>query len=498
MGSTSTSSPPHVVIFPFMAQGHTLPLLDLSKALASRGTRVTIITTPANAPFILSKNSTHPTISLSIIPFPKVEELPEGCENVNHLPSPDLFVPFINATKLLQQPFEDVLKELCDSDSTTPICVISDMFLPWTVDSSCLFDIPRIVFSGMGVLPTVIERNVSLHVPCISSLLHSEPINLPSVPFPLNKTDFPDFVWRGDEKHPMLPIISEIEQAEHNSWGYVVNSFEELEGDHVAAFENHKETKAWLVGPLLLHDQSKQDLMNSGSKDVDQKQFSPYIKWLDQKMEGVGPGNVIYVAFGSQSYMTELQMEEIALGLEMAGQPFIWVVRSRTWVPPVGWEDRVKERGLAIRDWVDQRGILEHPAIGGFLTHCGWNSVLEGLSMGVPLLAWPMGAEQGLNARYTEMGLKAGLMVLQERDAKDDPMTVQHNVICDSVKELIRGDQGKKARERAQELGRKARQAVEKGGSSDKKLDELIECLTLRQEFKDDQLIQKVKKNIIC
>jgi hypothetical protein len=78
------------------------------------------------------------------------------------------------------------------------------------------------------------------------------------------------------------------------------------------------------------------------------------------------------------------------------------------------------------------------------------------------------------------MGLKAGLMVLQERDAKDDPMTVQHNVICDSVKELIRGDQGKKARERAQELGRKARQAVEKGGSSDKKLDELIECLTLK------------------
>ncbi|KAJ6737552.1 GLYCOSYLTRANSFERASE [Salix viminalis] len=352
------------------------------------------------------KSSTHTAISLSIIPFPKVEELPEGCENVNHLPSPDLFVPFINAAKQLKQPFEDVLKELCDSDSTTPICVISDMFLPWTVDSCSLFDTPRIVFSGMGVLPSVLERIVSLHVPCISSLLHSEPINFPSVPFPLNKTDFPDFVWRGDDKHPILPIVSEIRQAEHNSWGYVVNSFEQLEGDHVAAFENQKGTKAWLVGPLLLHDQSEKDSMNPGSKNVDQKQFSPYIKWLDQKMEGVGPGTVIYVAFGSQSYMTDSQMEEIALalGLEMAGQPF------------------------------------------------------------------------------TAMGLEAGLMMVQERDANDDPMTVHHDVICDSVRELMRGDRGKKARERAQELGRKAKKAMEKGGSSGKKLDELIECLTLRQK----------------
>uniref|UniRef100_A0A6N2KTK9 Glycosyltransferase N-terminal domain-containing protein n=1 Tax=Salix viminalis TaxID=40686 RepID=A0A6N2KTK9_SALVM len=450
MASISTSSPPHVLIFPFMAQGHTLPLLDLSRALASRGTRITIITTPANAPFILSKSSTHTAISLSIIPFPKVEELPEGCENVNHLPSPDLFVPFINAAKQLKQPFEDVLKELCDSDSTTPICVISDMFLPWTVDSCSLFDTPRIVFSGMGVLPSVLERIVSLHVPCISSLLHSEPINLPSVPFPLNKTDFPDIVWRGDDKHPILPIVSEIRQAEHNSWGYVVNSFEELEGDHVAAFENQKGTKALLVGPLLLHDQSGKDSMNPGSKNVDQKQFSPYIKWLDQKMEGAGPGTVIYVAFGSQSYMTDSQTEEIALGLEMAGQPFIWVVRSRTWVPPVGWEDRIKGRGLAIRDWVDQRGILKHPAIGG----------VGGL-----------------------------VMIVQERDTNDDPMTVHHDVICDSGRKLGKGHRS---------WGERQRKLWKKGGSSGKKLDELIECLTLRQEFEDDQMIQKVKKNIIC
>ncbi|KAJ6996068.1 hypothetical protein NC653_012833 [Populus alba x Populus x berolinensis] len=150
-----------------------------------------------------------------------------------------------------------------------------------------------------------------------------------------------------------------------------------------------------------------------GPKTFDQKQFSPYIKWLDQKMEGVGPGNVIYVAFGSQSYMTDSQMEEIALGLEMAGQPF----HLGGQIKNMGPTSRVEGQGQGERCWRACQWVC----------HC-WLGLWE--------------QSRGLNARYTAMGLKAGLMVLQERDAKDDPMTVQRNVICDSVKELMRGDQG--------------------------------------------------------
>ncbi|KAK7856930.1 udp-glycosyltransferase 72c1 [Quercus suber] len=79
-------------------------------------------------------------------------------------------------------------------------------------------------------------------------------------------------------------------------------------------------------------------------------------------------------------------MDEIAFGLDMAGHPFIWVVRSKAWDPPNGWNERVKEEGLVVYDWVEQRSILAHPSIGGFLSHCGWNSVLESLANGVPLL----------------------------------------------------------------------------------------------------------------
>ncbi|KAL3579567.1 hypothetical protein D5086_021071 [Populus alba] len=261
-------------------------------------------------------------VKMEGISYPPQIHVQSGCGNTNHLPSPDLSFPFYHAAKQLRQPFEDVLKEMCNSDSSTPICVPSDMFLPWTLDPSRMFNIPRIVCGGMGVLPVVIARSVSLHVPCLPSLSNSVPLNLASVPFPLHKNDSPASVRPGDDSNPMRAILAEPFQANYSSWPH-----------------------------------------------NDQKQSSPHIKWLDHDMEEVGPGNVIYVAFGSQSYTTDVQKEEIALGLEKAGQPLIWVELKR-----------------------------------------------------------------------------------------------------------------KKARERAQQFGRKARQAAAKGGSSDEKLDQLIQRLVLRQE----------------
>ncbi|KAJ4838799.1 hypothetical protein Tsubulata_021618, partial [Turnera subulata] len=464
------SPPPHVVIFPFMAQGHTIPLLDISKALASRGLKVTIITTPSNAPFILSNISAHPTVSLSILTFPKVPYLPEGCENIANLPSNHLLMPFVEATENLQKPFEDILRGMCNSSKSTPICVISDMFLYWTLEPCRLFDIPRLVSYGMGTLPMLIVRSVYCLLPNLGELSNPEAIELPNVslPFPLINTDLPPPFWRGRDAVPR--VISQLEQASGDSWGIVVNCFEELEHEYICPLESlfGKEIRAWLVGPLLLHGQG-----------IEKQHSCLYMKWLDRQVEA---GFVIYVSFGSQGHLSDKQMEEIAFGLEMAGQPFIWAIKSKTWTPPVGWEERVKGRGLVLRDWVEQRNILAHPAIGGFMTHCGWNSVIEGLSMGVPLLTWPMEAEQMLNAKYVANGLKAGIMIPQERDEEYEIKVIYRRAICDAVKQLMTGDQGKEARHKARDIGKMARKAVEKGGSSIKRLDELIECLLLRAE----------------
>ncbi|XP_030969295.1 UDP-glycosyltransferase 90A1-like [Quercus lobata] len=454
--ATALSPVHHVVIFPHMAQGHTIPLLDISKAFSNRGLKVTIITTPSNAPFISSRTNKHPNITLSIIPFPKVPDLPQGCENTADLPSMALFTTFIEATKKkMKQPFEDVLRNMIE-DGCPPICVISDFFLGWTLESCHLFDIPRVVSHGMGVFAMVICKSPSLHVPSVKDLSLLDPIDFSELKFPftLNKGDIPEVFLNGDPNDPYVRPVMELGPADVNSWGVIVNSFEEIEGEYIGAFESNycNGAKAYCVGPLPLYDQ------------LDQEVDASYIKWLDKYVESNQLGSVIYVSYGTQTHLSNDQMDEIAFGLEMAGHPFIWVVRSKTWAPPDGWNERVKEEGLVVYDRVEQRSILAHPSIGGFLSHCGWNSVLESLANGVPLLTWPvLGiSEQSLNTKLVTMGVGAGLMIPQRDVGGEKIMTVDRGVICERVKELMGGAKGRKVKERAQELGRLTWHAVEK------------------------------------
>ncbi|XP_030470882.1 UDP-glycosyltransferase 90A2-like [Syzygium oleosum] len=474
-GLVSPSPCAHVVVFPHMAQGHALPLLDICKALTSLGLKVTIITTPKNAPLILSKVSNYTEISLRTIQFPRVPELPEGCENTADLPSMALLVPFLKATKSMRPAFECILREMSEAGSL-PLCVITDFFLGWTLDVCRSFGIPRIAFHGLGVLSMVILKTAFGNVPSLMAMPDSDPIRLPklSVPFTVYKCDISDLEQCKDLNDPFLPILAELGEADANSAGLIVNSFEELEGDYVAALETFycQGARAWCIGPALLYDQNQIE-RPVGSKQADPPQS--YIKWLDERVETSG---VIYVSFGTQAHSSDLQMDNIAHGLEMAGYPFIWAVKSATWVlPDNGWEDRLKGRGLVVHDWVDQRRILSHPAIGGFLSHCGWNSVLESLSEEVPILAWPTGNDQPLNAKLVVTGLGAGVMVREGGVGG----TIASEVIRDGVKELMGGERGRQARDRARKIGRLARQAVEKeGGSSYKNLGGFIKFLKER------------------
>ncbi|KAK3221734.1 hypothetical protein Dsin_008759 [Dipteronia sinensis] len=142
-----------------MSQGHIRPLLDITKALSNLGVKISIITTPSNAPSIIPHIGKHPQIHLVEITFPSINGLPEGCENTDQLPSVDFLVPLLNSTRELKQPFQRVLKEMVESHSH-PICVISDFFLGWTVDTCHEFDIPRLVFHGMGALSMAISKSM--------------------------------------------------------------------------------------------------------------------------------------------------------------------------------------------------------------------------------------------------------------------------------------------------------------------------------------------------
>ena len=215
----------------------------------------------------------------------------------------------------MKQPFENVVRDMID-DGRPPICVISDFFLGWTLESCHLFGIPRVVSHALGVFSMAVSRSPSLRVPSVKDLLLSDPIEFSEmkIPFILNKSDIPAMLFNIDDpNNPFVRLIKELGVANRNSWGVIVNSFEEIDGEYVGAFESHyfNEAKAYCVGPLFLYDQPDQELDAS------------YIKWLDKYVESNQSGSVIYISFGSQINLSNDQMEEIAFGLEMAGHSFI-------------------------------------------------------------------------------------------------------------------------------------------------------------------------------
>lgn len=448
----------HILLFPFMAQGHTIPLLDLAKLLSHRGFKVTILTTPSNTSTISSYISQFSNIHLKVIAFPQVQGLPVGYENMSQL-SHDQLLPFFTATKQLQQQFEKTLEEMSKVQDL-PVCVISDTFLGWTNTSCRVFRIPRLVFHGMGVLPMAVKKSLVIHQTYKEVDTDTEPLVVKGVQFgfTLTRADLPNSIRERESNVSQFFLDSEIYDI--GSWGVIANSFVELEKDHVASLESlyGNNTRVWCVGPLLLYDQIEGVRNGPNGPNPSTK----WAEWLNQQMGGK---SVIYVSFGSQSNLSETQLDELAYGLELSGHNYFWIVRSKTWNPPCDG------RGLIVREWVDQRWILAHEAIGGFLSHCGWNSVLESLSEGVPILAWPMFAEQHLNAKYLVEELKVGLQVPNLNRAMK---IVSREAICEGVKELMGGVKGFKSRENVVELGRMAKRSVQVGGSSYNNLNELV------------------------
>ncbi|XP_059461850.1 UDP-glycosyltransferase 90A1-like [Corylus avellana] len=324
-----------------------------------------------------------------------------------------------------------------------PCCVISDTFLGWTNGSCRALGMPRLVFHGMGVFAMAVKKSLSIHQnpnKCLtkssSDTEHVHITGLMQLRFPLTTADLPDSLRQMDSC--LSEFFVEAEKSDLGSWGVIVNSFIELEKDHVAPLEclyGNESTRAWCIGPLFLYD----DQMEGGGNYYEE--IDSFLKLHEQEEK-----SVIYVAFGSQADLSDTQLDELAYSLEQSGENYIWVVRSKTWDPPI------IGRGLITKEWVE----LGHRAIGGFLSHYGWNSVLESLSMGVPILAWPMQNEQHLNAKFLVKEVKPALGVpAVGRNWK----VVRREVICEAVKELMGGRRGKKAREKAIELGKLAKES---------------------------------------
>ncbi|CAN6444348.1 unnamed protein product [Victoria cruziana] len=263
----------------------------------------------------------------------------------------------------------------------------------------------------------------------------------------------------------------------------MINTIDELERSAIGALTQGRDyggkiPPVYPVGPLV---KLKDDSKNEGPDRDD------CLKWLDEQPRG----SVLYVCLGSGGTLTQEQLTELAWGLELSGHRFVWVARKPhdvvdsayfgggrsgandpTSYLPEGFAKRTAEVGLVVSEWAPQVKVLSHEAIGGFLSHCGWNSTLESIAQGVPMIAWPLYAEQRMNSRMLveEIGVAVGVSY--------EKGLVPREEVAQTVRMLIDGEVGKKLRKRASELSKVVINALAAKGSSRRRITQLVNELS--------------------
>jgi len=213
------------------------------------------------------------------------------------------------------------------------------------------------------------------------------------------------------------------------------------------------------------------DKILEDDKDYGLRLFKPEaeacLKWLDSKP----PKSVLYVSFGSMAPLGEDQMEELANGLKRMKSNFLWVVREseekklpRNFLQDVG----IADQGLVVK-WCNQLQVLSHGSVGCFMTHCGWNSTLEALSLGVPMVVMPQWTDQPTNATFIVEVWKVGLRV-----RANERRVVTGEEIESCVNDIMEGERGEVIRKNSLRWKKMAREAVDEGGSSDKNILEFV------------------------
>lgn len=477
----------HFVLFPLMAQGHVVPMVDIARILAQRGVTITIITTPLTAnrfkPVIARAVEAKLKIQLLELQLPLAEVgLPEGCETLDKLPSSESSTKLFKAMDLLQQPMEDLIREL----SPPPDCIISDFCFPWTTDVARRFNIPRLVFPGTGCF-WLLCKHVAYNCNIMERIeSDTERFVLPGLPDRVEVTKLHIIGSSKKTKDDQNGFFARAIEADIAANGIVVNTFNELEREYVKEYSKARDKKVWCIGPVSLCNKDNQDIVERGNTAAINEHDC--LKWLHERESG----SVLYVCLGSTVRVSAQQAIELGLGLESTNQPFIWCLRNKTeeldkWLSQEGFEERVKDRGLIIHGWAPQVLILSHRAIGGFLTHCGWNSVLESVCAGLPMVTWPHFADQFINETFIVEILKIGVRIGVEipvpfgEEDKIEVLVKKEDVKTAFECLMNDDEEGKQRRKRATDLAEMAKSAMAEGGSSYVNVSSLIQDIVERR-----------------
>ena len=302
----------------------------------------------------------------------------------------------------------------------------------------------------------------------------SSPVELPGLPILLCSRDIPSFLLASNiYAFGFSTFQEEMEALRREAKPKVlVNTFDALEGEALRAMDK---VKLIGIGPFVpsafLDGKDPSD--TSSGEDIFASTSNDCVDWLNSKLNS----SVIYVSFGTMSVVSKRQTEEIARALLHSGRPFLWVIRSASRngeaeEEKLSCREELEERGMIV-DWCSQLDVLAHPSLGCFITHCGWNSTLESLVSGVPVVAFPQWTDQGTNAKLIADVWKNGVRV-----TANDEGIVEAEEIWRCLEIVMGGG------EREEELRRNAgkwkdlaREAVRDGGSSDNNLKAFLDEL---------------------
>ncbi|EOA30556.1 hypothetical protein CARUB_v10013680mg [Capsella rubella] len=442
----------HVVVIPYPAQGHVLPLLSFSGYLAKQGILTTFVNTEFNHNCIINSlsNSSHVADGINLVSVSDgLEDSPEERNIPGKLSESVLrFMP----TKV-----EELIERMI-AGGTIISCVVADQSLGWAIGVAVKFGIRRATFCPAAAASMVLGFSIQkliddglIDTDGTSSV--NKTIQL-SPGMPMMETD--KFVWvclknRESQRNIFQLMLQNNETVELTDW-FLCNSVYELE---TAAFGLYPHILP--VGPIGLAHCFQEDSISTSlgsflSQDRD------CLDWLDRQIRG----SVIYVAFGSYGVISNNQVDELATGLELTQRPVLWVTGPGGQQPIKLWSDRVK-----VVRWAPQREVLSCGAIGCFVSHCGWNSTLEGAQNGIPFLCIPYFADQFINKAYICDVWKTGLGF--ERDGRGEVLRLE---VKKKIDEIMREDGEYK--KRATIMKEIVMKSVAKDGVSYENLDKFV------------------------
>lgn len=439
-------------------------MLHLADQLITKGLTLTILITPKNLQFLNPILSKHPMIKTLVLNLPEHPKIPLGFENIKDLGNLKN-VPMINALGKL---YTQIVEWFYGLDvKVRPVAIVSDFFLGWTEKLSNEIGVRRIGFYTSSVFLMEVLCYSWIDIENVVKLDFVEFNELPGKPV-FRNVDLPTMVRKYNQFDSDWEFVKESIIGGLKSWGVIFNTFYDIDGvyfDH--CIEKMEHQKCWSVGPLRL-------MCEFQTGEHIERRRNEVLKWLDDCPDG----SVVYVCFGSQKMLNKEQIEALGKALELSGSRFLWIVKQGTTTVHIKegyghvsneFITRVAERGKVVKGWISQDDVLKHESVAYFITHCGWNSVLEGVVGGVGLLTWPMEADQFVNAKMLE---EKGVAV---RVCEGDETVPDFETLAKTIVDVMNGDQSLLFR--AKELGEKARVAVAKGGRSVADLDRLVEDL---------------------